>query len=123
MSASKTRGGKRIIRHARVRRKISGTTDRPRLSVFRSLNHIYAQVIDDIKGNTMVSGSTLEPEIKKDLKANASKKDIAKLVGGIVGKRATNVGIKSVVFDRGGYKYHGRVKALAEGAREEGLVF
>ncbi len=123
MSTSKTRGGKRIIRHARVRRKISGTTDRPRLSVFRSLNHIYAQVIDDIKGNTMVSGSTLEPEIKKDLKANASKKDIAKLVGGIVGKRATNVGIKSVVFDRGGYKYHGRVKALAEGAREEGLVF
>ena len=123
MSASKTRGGKRIIRHARVRRKISGTTERPRLSVFRSLNHIYAQVIDDIKGNTMVSGSTLEPEIKKDLKANASKKDIAKLVGGIVGKRATNVGIKRVVFDRGGYKYHGRVKALAEGAREEGLVF
>ena len=123
MSASKTRGGKRIIRHARVRRKISGTTERPRLSVFRSLNHIYAQVIDDIKGNTMVSGSTLGPEIKKDLKANASKKDIAKLVGGIVGKRATNVGIKRVVFDRGGYKYHGRVKALAEGAREEGLVF
>ena len=123
MSASKTRGGKRIIRHARVRRKISGTTERPRLSVFRSLNHIYAQVIDDIKGNTMVSGSTLEPEIKKDLKANASKKDIAKLVGGIVGKRATSVGIKRVVFDRGGYKYHGRVKALAEGAREEGLVF
>ena len=113
----------RVVRHMRIRKKLSGDEIRPRVSVYRSNQHIYAQVIDDIKGNTMVSGSTLEPEIKKDLKANASKKDIAKLVGGIVGKRATKVGIKSVVFDRGGYKYHGRVKALAEGAREEGLVF
>ena len=123
MSASKTRGARRIIRHSRVRRKISGTTVRPRLSVFRSLNHIYAQVIDDTNGNTVISGSTLEPDIKKDISSSASKKDVAKLVGVLVGKRATNAGIKSVVFDRGGYKYHGRVKALAEGAREEGLVF
>jgi len=123
MSASKTRGGKRIIRHARVRRKISGTTGRPRLSVFRSSTHIYAQIIDDVKGETLVSGSTLVQEIKKDLSASASKKDVAKLVGGLVGKRAAKAGIGSVVFDRGGYKYHGRVKALAEGAREEGLVF
>ena len=123
MSASKTRGGKRIIRHARVRRKVSGTTDRPRLSVFRSSTHIYAQIIDDVKGETLVSGSTLVQEIKKDLSASASKKDVAKLVGGLVGKRAAKAGIGSVVFDRGGYKYHGRVKALAEGAREEGLVF
>ena len=123
MSASKTRGGKRIIRHARVRRKISGTTGRPRLSVFRSSTHIYAQIIDDVKGETLVSGSTLVQEIKKDLNASASKKDVAKLVGGLVGKRAAKAGIGSVVFDRGGYKYHGRVKALAEGAREEGLVF
>tara|TARA_Y100000588_G_scaffold194291_1_gene208375 strand:+ start:2699 stop:3070 length:372 start_codon:yes stop_codon:yes gene_type:complete len=123
MSASKTRGARRIIRHNRVRRKISGTTVRPRLSVFRSLNHIYAQVIDDTNGNTVISGSTLEPDIKKDISSSASKKDVAKLVGVLVGKRATNAGIKSVVFDRGGYKYHGRVKALAEGAREEGLVF
>ena len=71
----------------------------------------------------MISGSTLEPDIKKDISSSASKKDVAKLVGVLVGKRATNAGIKSVVFDRGGYKYHGRVKALAEGAREEGLVF
>ena len=123
MSASKTRGARRIIRHNRVRRKISGTTVRPRLSVFRSLNHIYAQVIDDTNGNTVISGSTLEPDIKKDISSSASKKDVAKLVGVLVGKRATNAGIKSVVFDRGGYKYHGRVKALAEGAREEGMVF
>ena len=123
MSASKTRGARRIIRHNRVRRKISGTTVRPRLSVFRSLNHIYAQVIDDTNGNTVISGSTLEPDIKKDISSSASKKDVAKLVGVLVGKRATNAGIKSVVFDRGGFKYHGRVKALAEGAREEGLVF
>ena len=104
MSASKTRGARRIIRHNRVRRKISGTTVRPRLSVFRSLNHIYAQVIDDTNGNTVISGSTLEPDIKKDISSSASKKDVAKLVGVLVGKRATNAGIKSVVFDRGGYK-------------------
>jgi large subunit ribosomal protein L18 len=93
------------------------------LSVFRSSTHIYAQIIDDVKGETLVSGSTLVQEIKKDLSASASKKDVAKLVGGLVGKRAAKAGIGSVVFDRGGYKYHGRVKALAEGAREEGLVF
>ncbi len=108
-------------RHARVRKKVEGTTARPRLCVFRSLNHIYAQVIDDSRGHTLVSSSTLDPEIKNT--NSKVKKDKANLVGSLVAKRALSTGINQVVFDRGGYKYHGRVKALAEGAREEGLKF
>ena len=109
-------------RHARVRAKITGTASSPRLCVFRSLNHIYAQVIDDLRGHTLVAASTLEPEIKggTDSKGKSAK---AELVGSLVAKRALSKGINQVVFDRGGYKYHGRVKALAEAARQAGLEF
>ena len=109
-------------RHLRVRAKVKGTTSAPRLCVFRSLNHIYAQVIDDTRGHTLASASTLEPEIRS---AVAGKKKTAKseLVGSLVAKRALSQGIKRVAFDRGGYKYHGRVKALAEAARQDGLKF
>jgi len=109
-------------RHRRVRRKVRGTAERPRLCVVRSLNHIYAQVIDDTSGLTLVSASTLDAEIKPDLE-NKTKKERASLVGTLVGKRAQTKGVESVVFDRGGYKYHGRVQALADGARESGLRF
>jgi len=108
-------------RHARVRKRVEGTTDRPRLCVFRSLNHVYAQIIDDSRMHTLVSASTLDPEIKGgDAEAKTAE---AGLVGSLVAKRALSQGIKQVVFDRGGYKYHGRVKALAEAARSQGLVF
>jgi len=109
-------------RHARVRAKVKGKASAPRLSVFRSLNHIYAQVIDDSQGNTLASASSLEAEIKSaaDGKKKAFKSE---LVGSLVAKRALSHGISRVAFDRGGYKYHGRVKALAESARKEGLKF
>jgi large subunit ribosomal protein L18 len=112
----------REIRHARVRSKISGTADRPRLNVYRSLNNIYAQVIDDTTGNTLVSASTLDEEIKATVKSTGNK-EAAKAVGALVAKRAIEKNIKNVVFDRGGYIYHGRVKELAEAAREAGLEF
>ena len=107
-------------RHKRVRAKVEGTTSRPRLCVFRSLNHIYAQVIDDLKGHTLASASTLDPEIKSETVGKV-KTGKAELVGSVVAKRALSKGINQVVFDRGGYKYHGRVKALAEAARQAGL--
>ena len=112
----------RIRRHRRVRAKVEGTIARPRLCVFRSLNHIYAQVIDDSQGHTLTSASTIDPEMKDEVvgKVRAAK---AELVGSLVAKRALSKGINQVVFDRGGYKYHGRVKALAEAARREGLKF
>jgi len=111
-------------RHARVRKKVSGTPERPRLNVYRSLEHIYAQVIDDTKGHTLVSASTLDKEVVKQLgKEGKPKVDEAKLVGQIVAERAKQAGITTVVFDRGGYRYHGRIKALADGAREAGLEF
>lgn len=109
-------------RHRRVRRKVFGTPERPRLNIFRSNNNIYAQVIDDINGVTLVSASSLDKEIKEKV-SHTGNKEAAKLVGNLVGKRAIEKGIKSVVFDRGGYIYHGRVKELAEGARESGLEF
>ena len=112
----------RVIRHARVRKKISGTPDMPRLSVYRSLNHIYAQIIDDTKGATLVSASTVDPNLKGQL-AEANKKNASKLVGKLVAERALQAGIKQVVFDRGGYVYTGRVAELAAGAREAGLDF
>jgi large subunit ribosomal protein L18 len=112
----------RIKRHRRVRQKVGGTTDRPRLSVFRSLNHIYAQVIDDSRGHTVVCASTLDAEINGDSKRK-SKTGRAELVGALLAKRAIEKGIKQVSFDRGGFKYHGRVKALAEAARKGGLEF
>ena len=107
-------------RHARVRSKITGTAERPRLNVFRSNKHIYAQLIDDTRGVTLVSASTLDQAFEGDSNSNA---EAAAKVGETVAKRAAEQGLKSVVFDRGGYLYHGRVKALAEAARENGLEF
>lgn len=110
----------REARHLRVRKKISGTTERPRLAVYRSSKNIYAQIIDDVTGRTLVSASSLDKDFA--LKAG-SNKDASKAVGEIVAKRALEKGIKEVVFDRGGYVYHGRIQVLAEGAREAGLQF
>jgi large subunit ribosomal protein L18 len=110
-------------RHVRVRAKVNGTPNRPRLNVFRSSAHIYAQVIDDAAGHTLVAASDLEQEIKDRAGHGATKSARAKIVGQIIGERAKAVGIDSVVFDRGGFLYHGRVRAVAEGAREAGLVF
>ena len=112
----------RIRRHRRVRAKVEGTISRPRLCVFRSLNHIYAQVIDDSQGHTLTSASTLDPEIKSEADGKA-KTGKSELVGSLIAKRALSEGINQVVFDRGGYKYHGRVKVLAEAARKGGLKF
>jgi large subunit ribosomal protein L18 len=109
-------------RHRRVRKKVYGSSDKPRLNVYRSLSNIYAQVVDDTKGHTVVAASTLDGELKPQIKSGGNV-EAAKLVGQLVGKRAVEAGIKEVVFDRGGYKYHGRVKSLADGAREAGLEF
>ena len=109
-------------RHARVRKQISGTAETPRLNVYRSLNHIYVQVIDDVKGVTIASASTMEKAIREQL-AGKTKTEAAKLVGQMAGERAKEKGIETVVFDRGGYLYTGRVKAVADGAREAGLNF
>jgi large subunit ribosomal protein L18 len=116
------RNADRVIRHARVRKKISGTPDKPRLCVYRSLNNIYAQVIDDSKGVTLVAASTMEKEVQELIK-DANKKTAAKIVGKAIAERATKAGIQKVVFDRGGYVYTGRVAELAAGAREAGLEF
>ncbi len=113
---------RRCQRHARLRAKLEGTTSRPRLCVFRSLNHTYAQVIDDGQAHTLVAASTLDAELTDEL-AGKVKIGKAELVGSLVARRALAQGIKEVVFDRGGYKYHGRVKALAEAARQAGLKF
>ncbi len=112
----------RKIRHERVRKKIYGTPERPRLNVYRSNSHIYAQIIDDINGHTLISASTLDKELREKL-SSTSNKEAARLVGELIGKRALEKGIEQVVFDRGGYQYHGRVKEIAEGAREAGLKF
>lgn len=112
----------RLRRHRKVRKKVLGTPERPRLNVFRSLKHIYAQIIDDRRGHTLVAASTLDSEIREKIK-ELKKTEQAKLVGELVARRALEHGLKQVVFDRGGYRYHGRVKALAEAARKEGLEF
>lgn len=109
----------RSKRHLRVRKKIFGTSEIPRLAVYRSEKNIYAQIIDDIKGITLISASTLD----KDFEGVGSNKEAARIVGGNIGKKAVEKGIKEVVFDRGGYVYHGRIQNLAEGAREAGLKF
>ncbi|NIP25572.1 MAG: 50S ribosomal protein L18 [Phycisphaerae bacterium] len=109
-------------RHHRVRKRVFGTLERPRLNVYRSLHHIYAQVIDDEKGMTLVAASTLDSEVKSQI-AGENKTEQAKLVGKLVAERALNAGISRVVFDRGGFKYHGRIKALADASREAGLDF
>ena len=112
----------RVARHIRVRKKIHGTSDRPRLSLFRSLNHIYAQIIDDIDGNTLAFASSNETQFKQ-VKDTPTKEEISSSVGSLIAERAKAKGGAKVVFDKGGYKYHGRVKALAEAAREAGLEF
>ena len=122
MISKKDKNQDRVIRHARVRKKISGTAERPRLCVYRSANHIYAQVIDDVKGNTLCSASPMSKDVAAQI-AQATKTEASKIVGAAVAKKALDLGIKQVVFDRGGYLYTGRVQALADGAREAGLEF
>ncbi len=112
----------RLRKHVRVRKKVSGTQERPRMNVFRSLKNIYVQIIDDSTGNTLVSASTLDAALKGKV-ANAGNKEAAKEVGKLIATKAIEKGIKQVVFDRGGYIYHGRVKELADAAREAGLDF
>ncbi len=112
----------RLQRHQRIRRNINGTPDRPRLNVFRSLQHIYAQVIDDERGSTLAAASSVDPELRGKLDG-LNKSQQAARVGQLVAERAIAKGLKQVVFDRGGYPYHGRIKALADGAREGGLEF
>lgn len=121
-SRRRSKRAARLRRHARVRRKVHGTPTCPRLNVFRSLSNIYVQVIDDTKGHTLAAASTLDGELVNEV-TGMNKTDAARRVGALVAKRAVSEGITTVVFDRGGYKYHGRVKALAEGAREGGLKF
>jgi large subunit ribosomal protein L18 len=122
MAKNNSRAYARKRRHDRVRKQVHGTAEKPRLNVYRSLNGIYAQVIDDNKGHTLVSASTVEAELKKKAKG-MTKTEQATLVGQTIAERAKKKGIKEVVFDRGGYKYIGRVAALADGAREKGLQF
>ncbi len=117
-----SRNAHRLRIHRRVRRRVAGTADRPRLTVFRSLKHIYAQVIDDRTGRTLVSASTLDRQVRQQVR-NGGNVAAAKIVGRVVAERARAAGIERVVFDRGGYKYHGRVQALADAAREAGLQF
>jgi large subunit ribosomal protein L18 len=119
---SSNRKKARKARHFRVRKKVSGTPERPRLNVFRSLNHIYAQVIDDFTGNTIIAASSIDKELKGKI-STGSNTGSAKTVGSLIARKALDKGIKQVVFDRGGYLYHGRVKALADAAREGGLEF
>ena len=120
--ANKSRSVARIRRHARVRKNLSGTPERPRLNVFRSITEIYVQVIDDQSGQTLVAASSVDGELRTKMK-DLNKTEQAKLVGQAVAERAKDKGITSVVFDRGGFRYVGRVKALADGARENGLQF
>jgi large subunit ribosomal protein L18 len=122
MAKKRTRADARKRRHNRLRRKVFGTPQKPRLNVFRSLNEIYVQVIDDLNGLTLVSASTVDGQLRDKVKGK-SKTEQAKMVGETVAERALDQGISEVVFDRGGYKYIGRVAALAEGAREGGLKF
>ena len=116
------KNAERKRRHVRVRKNVKGTAERPRLSVYRSTNHIYAQIIDDTKGVTLASASTLEKSVKAEI-AGKTKREAAKIVGKLAGERAKAKGIEAVVFDRGGYLYTGRVQELADGAREAGLKF
>lgn len=122
MIKKQSRSEVRAKKHLKVRKRISGTPERPRLAVFRSNNHMYVQVIDDVAGNTLVSASTLQGEVKEGLE-KTNNIDAAAKLGTVIAKRAIDKGIKTVVFDRGGYIYHGKVKALAEAAREAGLEF
>lgn len=120
--AKNSRSVARVRRHVRVRKNLAGTTERPRLNVFRSLSGIYAQVIDDSTGRTLISASSVDRDLREKLKG-MKKSEQAKLIGQTLAERAKSKGIESVVFDRGGYRYIGRVKAFADGAREGGLQF
>ncbi len=120
MPAIKTRQAARVRRHGRVRRKVAGTAERPRLAIFRSNQHIYAQIIDDGVGRTLAAASDVEQDLRV---TEETKSALARKVGALVAQRAKAAGVESVVFDRGGFRYAGRVKELAEAAREEGLVF
>ena len=122
MVSKKSRAEVRTKKHSRMRNRFSGTAERPRLSVFRSNNHMYAQVIDDTAGNTLVSASTLEKDVAKELE-KTNNVEAASYLGTVIAKRALEKGIKTVVFDRGGFIYQGKVAALAEAAREAGLEF
>ena len=122
MVSKKSRQEVRMNKHRRLRNRFSGTPERPRLAVFRSNNHMYAQIIDDTVGNTLVAASTAEKEVKAELE-HTDTVEAAAYVGTLVAKRALEKGINTVVFDRGGFVYHGKVKALAEAAREAGLTF
>ncbi len=120
MTQVASRGGARQKRHERIRLRLSGSPDRPRLAVFRSLNHIYAQVIDDTTGRTLAAASSLEKELRT---GGQQKTDEAKAVGRLIAERARGAGVERVVFDRAGFRYHGRIKSLADAAREAGLEF
>ena len=122
MIKKESRKEKRKIRHLRIRKKVFGSPERPRLAVYKSLRYIYAQIIDDTKGHTLVSASSLEKELRQQLKSTDNI-EAAQLVGKTIAQRALEKGIKKVVFDRGGFLYHGRIKALADSARAEGLEF
>ncbi len=123
MLLKESRNNSRLKRHRRVRKKVHGTLARPRLNVFRSLKNIYVQVIDDLTGHTLVAASTLESASKEQEKGSAANRDAARILGELIAARCLEKGIETVVFDRGGYLYHGRVRALAEGARKAGLRF
>ena len=122
MVSKQSRKDVRVKKHMRIRNRFSGTAERPRLAVFRSNNHMYAQIIDDTVGNTLVSASTVEKEVRNELE-KTNNVDAAAYLGTVIAKRALEKGIKTVVFDRGGFIYHGKVAALAEAAREAGLEF
>ena len=122
MSNNTSKNDARLKRQIRVRKKIKGTTERPRLNVFRSSRHIHAQIIDDVNGVTIVAASSISPDVKSDL-AYSGNVDAAKKVGAAIARKAIEKNITTVVFDRNGFLYHGRVKALAESARENGLIF
>ncbi len=122
MNPNKMKALSRKARHERVRKKVFGTPDRPRLNVFRSLKHLYCQLVDDLSGKTLMSLSTLSPDVRGAIK-NPGNKDAAGTLGRLLAEKAKEMGVSSVIFDRGGYKYHGRVKAFAEAARKGGLAF
>ena len=122
MVSKKSRSEVRVNKHRKLRNRFSGTAERPRLAVFRSNNHMYAQIIDDTVGNTLVAASTLEKDVKAELQ-KTNNVDAAAYLGTVIAKKAIEKGIKEVVFDRGGFIYQGKIKALAEAAREAGLEF
>ena len=122
MAREVTRKSRRLVRHKRVRRRVRGTPERPRLAVFRSLKNVYAQVIDDTEGVTIAAASSLEKDARQ-ASDGKPKSEASKVVGALIAERARERGVSSVVFDRGGYAYHGRVKTLADAARQGGLVF